>query len=53
MRVPKRLVPVRMTVWLAWRVGWRMFVQVASIARVTVGPWGPSLYSFNEVVAVS
>ena len=29
-------------------VGWRMFVQVASIARVGVGPWGPSLHSFNE-----
>ena len=44
---------------LAWAlavgddVGWRMFVQVASIARVTVGPWGPNLFSFNEVVAVS
>ncbi len=25
-----------------------MFVQVASIARVGVGPWGPSLHSFNE-----
>ena len=39
---------------LAWTLGagdeasWRMFVQVASIARVGVGPWGPSLHSFNE-----
>jgi broad specificity phosphatase PhoE len=44
---------------LAWAlavgddVGWRMFVQVASIARVAVGPWGPTLHSFNEVVTVS
>jgi broad specificity phosphatase PhoE len=43
---------------LAWAlavgddVGWRMFVQVASIARVAIGPWGPSLHSFNEVVDV-
>jgi broad specificity phosphatase PhoE len=29
-------------------VGWRMFVRVASIARVAIGPWGPSLHSFNE-----
>ena len=29
-------------------VGWRLFVQVASITRVAVGPGGPSLYSFNE-----
>jgi broad specificity phosphatase PhoE len=29
-------------------VGWRMFVKLASIARVAVGPWGPSLHSFNE-----
>lgn len=28
--------------------GWHMFVQVASIARVAIGPWGPSLHSFNE-----
>jgi broad specificity phosphatase PhoE len=44
---------------LAWAlevgddVAWRMFVQVASIARVTIGPWGPSLYSFNEVAEVN
>jgi len=25
---------------------------VASIARVAIGPWGPSLHSFNEVVEV-
>jgi broad specificity phosphatase PhoE len=29
-------------------VGWRMFVQVASIARIAIGPWGPSLHAFNE-----
>jgi len=39
---------------LAWalavgdEVGWRMFVRVASIARVDVGRFGPSLHSFNE-----
>ncbi len=44
---------------LAWAlvvgddVGWRMFVQVASIARVAIGPWGPSLHAFNEVVELS
>jgi broad specificity phosphatase PhoE len=43
---------------LAWTLGtgdeasWRMFVRVASIARVGVGPWGPSLQSFNEVPVV-
>ncbi len=30
-------------------IGWHLFVQVASIARVAIGPWGPSLHSFNEV----
>jgi len=34
-------------------VGWRMFVRVASIARVGVGPWGPSLHSFNETPRMS
>jgi len=34
-------------------VGWHMFVRVASVARVGIGPWGPSLHSFNEVVDVS
>jgi broad specificity phosphatase PhoE len=29
-------------------VSWHLFVQVASIARVAIGPWGPSLHSFNE-----
>jgi broad specificity phosphatase PhoE len=29
-------------------VAWHMFVQVASIARIAIGPWGPSLLSFNE-----
>lgn len=39
---------------IAWALGagdelsWRMFVQLASIARVAIGPWGPSLHSFNE-----
>jgi broad specificity phosphatase PhoE len=43
---------------LAWTLGtgdeasWRMFVQVASIARVGVGPWGPSLRTFNETPAL-
>lgn len=43
---------------LAWTLGtgdettWRMFVRVASIARVAVGPWGPSLHSFNETPAL-
>jgi broad specificity phosphatase PhoE len=43
---------------LAWAlsvgddVAWHLFVQVASIARVAVGPWGPTLHSFNEVVDV-
>jgi len=30
-------------------VGWRLFVRVASITRVVVGPWGPTLHAFNEV----
>jgi broad specificity phosphatase PhoE len=44
---------------LAWslRAGddvvWRMFVQVASVARVAVDGWGPSLHSFNEVAALA
>jgi broad specificity phosphatase PhoE len=29
-------------------IGWHMFVQLASIARIAIGPWGPSLHSFNE-----
>jgi broad specificity phosphatase PhoE len=43
---------------LAWTLGagdeatWRMFVQVASIARVGMGPWGPSLHRFNETPVV-
>jgi broad specificity phosphatase PhoE len=31
-------------------VTWHLFVRVASIARVAIGPWGPSLHSFNETV---
>jgi len=34
-------------------VGWRLFVQVASITRVAIGPGGPSLHSFNETTGVS
>ena len=39
---------------IAWALGvgdevaWRLFVQVASVARIGVGPGGPSLHSFNE-----
>jgi broad specificity phosphatase PhoE len=39
---------------LAWalrtddRVSWRIFVEVASIARVAVGPWGATVQSLNE-----
>jgi broad specificity phosphatase PhoE len=44
---------------LAWAlsvgddVAWHLFVKVASIARVAIGPWGPTLHAFNEVVDVS
>src|SRR4051794_11629235 len=44
---------------LAWTLGagdastWHMFVHVASIARVGVGPWGPTLHSFNELPTLS
>jgi broad specificity phosphatase PhoE len=44
---------------LAWalsvgdEVTWHLFVRVASIARVAIGPWGPTLHAFNEVVDVS
>jgi broad specificity phosphatase PhoE len=40
---------------IAWALGagdelaWRLFVQVASIARIGVDQWGPSLRSFNEL----
>ena len=39
---------------VAWAVGagddapWRMFLDVAAISRIAVGPLGPSLRSFNE-----
>jgi broad specificity phosphatase PhoE len=39
---------------IAWALGvgdeiaWRMFVEVASVARVAIGPDGPSLRSLNE-----
>jgi broad specificity phosphatase PhoE len=33
-------------------VGWRLFVRVASITRVMIGPAGPTLHSFNEGVDV-
>lgn len=44
--------PVKAAV--AWALGvgcevsWRTFVGPASITRIAVGPWGPSLHSFNE-----
>ena len=31
-------------------VGWRLFVRLASVARIDIGPAGPILQSFNEVV---
>lgn len=34
-------------------VGWRLFVRVASITRVMIGPAGPTLHSFNEGVETS
>jgi broad specificity phosphatase PhoE len=40
---------------IAWALGagdelaWKLFVQVASIARIGVDQWGPSLRSFNEL----
>jgi broad specificity phosphatase PhoE len=39
---------------IAWALGvddtvaWRMFLDVASISRVAVGPHGPSMRSYNE-----
>ena len=39
---------------VAWALGvddsasWRMFLDVAAVCRVTVGPRGPALSSFNE-----
>ncbi len=44
--------PVKAAV--AWALGvgcevsWRTFVGPASISRIAIGPWGPSLHSFNE-----
>jgi broad specificity phosphatase PhoE len=41
---------------IAWALGagdelaWRLFVQVASIARIGVDQFGPTLRSFNELV---
>ena len=29
-------------------VAWRMFVEDAAVARITIGPYGPALRSFNE-----
>jgi broad specificity phosphatase PhoE len=43
---------------VAWALGvddavaWRMFVRLASIARVGMTEWGPSLRSFNEVAEI-
>ncbi len=34
-------------------VGWRLFVRVASITRIAIGPGGPTLHSFNEVVEIT
>jgi broad specificity phosphatase PhoE len=42
---------------LAWAlrtddgVSWRLFVEVASIARIAIGPWGASVQSLNERVS--
>jgi broad specificity phosphatase PhoE len=33
-------------------VAFRMFVKLASVTRVAIGPWGPSLHSFNEVATL-
>jgi broad specificity phosphatase PhoE len=39
---------------IAWALGvddtvaWRMFLDVAAISRVAIGPYGPSLRSYNE-----
>jgi probable phosphoglycerate mutase len=39
---------------IAWTLGvddsvsWRMFLDVASISRVAIGPYGPSLRTYNE-----
>jgi broad specificity phosphatase PhoE len=44
---------------VGWALGtgddtaWRMFVEVASVARIEIGPWGPTLRSFNERALVS
>jgi broad specificity phosphatase PhoE len=43
---------------IAWALGvgdevaWRLFVQVASVTRIGVGPGGPSLHTFNETSAI-
>jgi broad specificity phosphatase PhoE len=42
---------------LAWAlhtddsVSWRIFVDIASIARVALGPWGATVQSLNETVS--
>lgn len=44
--------PVKAAVSWALGVGcevsWRTYVATASITRIGIGPWGPSLHSFNE-----
>jgi len=44
--------PVKATVSWALGVGcevaWRTYVATASITRIAIGPYGPSLHSFNE-----
>jgi broad specificity phosphatase PhoE len=40
---------------VAWAMGvgpetsWRMFLGVAAISRIAVGPRGPSLHAYNQV----
>jgi broad specificity phosphatase PhoE len=44
--------PVKAAVSWALGVGcevsWRTYVAPASVCRIAIGPWGPSLHSFNE-----
>lgn len=49
--------PVKAAV--AWALGvgcevsWRTFVGPATITRIGIGPWGPSLHTFNESAHLS
>ncbi len=44
---------------IAWAIGagdelsWRLFVHVASVARIGVDQWGTTLRSFNELPPTS